>query len=287
MKRLVSIGASLLLMIGATRAGTLAQFRTVLGDIEVELYDQDKPATVQNFIRYVESGRYQDGIAHRLVPGLMVKGGAFFVVNRGTADSAINPIPTYDPIPNEFATGPMLSNGYGTLAMARLAGDTNSATSEWFINLADNSFLDANDADNLFVVFGKVVGGTDVLDRLNAFQYWSFPWDALPEGTTNIILHQYYNPPFDDLPLLHPEVADTNFLFVDISLLKLEVKELGSAAREISWNSIAGRTNVLEYTTDFPPAWQPLVTTNGHGGNITVTDESTSPQRFYRVRLLY
>ena len=67
------------------RAGTLVQFRTVFGDVAVELYDQDKPATVQNFIRYVQSGGYVNGFSHRLEPGFVVQAGGFTVTNRGTA----------------------------------------------------------------------------------------------------------------------------------------------------------------------------------------------------------
>src|SRR5438876_6940247 len=138
-------------------AGTLAQFRSVFGDIEIELYDQDKPVTVQNFIRYVQSGRYQNEFAHRLVPGFVIQGGGFTITNRGTTNWQVIAVPTYPTITNEFGVGRHFSNVYGTIAMAKLGGYTNSATSQWYFNLANNSFLDANDTNNLFVVFGHVV----------------------------------------------------------------------------------------------------------------------------------
>src|SRR5260370_35820563 len=155
------------------QAGTLAQFRTVFGDVEVELYDQDKPATVQNFIRYVQSGRYQNEFAHRLLPSFVLQGGGFIITNRFTTNAQIFAIPAYPPITNEFGVGRRFSNLFGTIAMAKLGGDTNSATSQWFFNLANNSFLDAPDTNDFFVVFGHVVKRTNVLNILNTFQNYN------------------------------------------------------------------------------------------------------------------
>src|SRR6266571_1308353 len=153
-----------LLLLGhaPSNGGTLAQFRTVFGDIEVELYDQDKPVTVQNFIRYVQARKYQDGFAHRIVPGFVIQGGGYTVTNRGTTNWQSVSVPAYPKITNEFAVGPLLSNVYGTIAMAKLGGDTNSASSQWFFNLANNTFLDAPDTNEYFVVFGHVVRGTNI-----------------------------------------------------------------------------------------------------------------------------
>src|SRR6516225_6080463 len=95
----------LLALTGALHAGTLAQFRTPLGDIEVELYDQDKPVTVSNFIRYIKAGSYQDGFAHRLMPGFVVQGGGFTVTNRGTTNWLVAPVQSYGPVTNEFGVG--------------------------------------------------------------------------------------------------------------------------------------------------------------------------------------
>src|SRR6267378_3836748 len=106
----------------SAQAGTLAQFRTVFGDIEVELYDQDKPVTVQNFIRYVQNGKYQDGFAHRIVPGFVIQGGGFTVTNRGTTNWLIEAVPAYPNITNEFGVGRQFSNLYGTIAMAKQSG---------------------------------------------------------------------------------------------------------------------------------------------------------------------
>jgi cyclophilin family peptidyl-prolyl cis-trans isomerase len=261
-------------------AGTLAQFRTVFGDMEVELYDQDKPVTAQNFIRYVQTGAYTNMFAHRLVPGFVVQGGGFAITNRGTTNWQAVAIPTFPPITNEFGVGRRFSNVYGTIAMAKLGGNTNSATSQWFFNFTNNSFLDAADSNNFFVVFGHIVNGTNVLNIFNNFQYWN--------GTqsSNLVLHQYYSPPFDDLPLLLPNVVDSNFVFVDVSLLQVAVKSV-AGGKEVSWNSAAGLTNVVEFTTNFPSAWNTLVRTNGTGARIAVVDSVSGTRRFYRVRVEY
>lgn len=270
---------------GMAHAGTLAQFRTPFGDIEVELYDQDKPVTVSNFVHYVQSGAYENEFAHRLVPGFVVQGGGFSVTNRGTTNATIVPAPTYSPITNEFGVGRRFSNVFGTIAMAKLGGDTNSATSQWFFNLANNTFLDAADTNDFFVVFGHVVRGTNILNELNRFVDWSGL--VAPQQNTNLILHQYYTPPFDDLPLLHPYVDATNFLFMDITLLQVAVNPVAGTGNQISWNSPSGMTNVVEFTTNFPAVWHTLVQTNGTGTRITVSDATGSSRRFYRVRVAY
>src|ERR1041384_5986650 len=119
-------------------AGPLAQFRTPLGDIEVELFE-DKPVTTRNFINYVQSGLYKDGIFHRWVPGFVIQGGGVYVANRSTASPYFAYIPTFTAITNEFKGGPHASNTYGTIAMAKTTNGPNTATSQWFFNLADNS----------------------------------------------------------------------------------------------------------------------------------------------------
>lgn len=253
------------------RAGTLVQFRTTFGDIEVELYDQDKPATVQNFIRYIQSGRYTNEFSHRLVPGFVLQGGGF-TLTTGT----INPIPVFPPVHNEFGVGRPFSNVAGTIAMAKLGGDTNSATSQWFINLVNNPFLDAPDTNNLFVVFGHVIKGTNVLGVFNNFQIYN----------GNQLSNLVYNggSPFDTLPLLYPSLDPSSFVFIDITLLQVAIQPVGGG-REISWNSAVGMTNIVEFTTNLPPTWNTLVSTNGTGSRMAVVDSAADAKRFYRVRV--
>jgi cyclophilin family peptidyl-prolyl cis-trans isomerase len=277
----------ILLAAGAAWGGTLAQFRTVFGDIDVELFDHDKPVTVQNFIRYVQSGRYTNEFSHRLVPGFVLQGGGFTVTNRGTANAAIVPIPTYPPIPNEYGTGQTYSNVFGTIAMAKIGGNTNSATSQWFFNLANNTFLDAHDANNYFVVFGRVIRGTNVLNILNTFQMYNGTQTSNLVADVDYLMNYVYYPNFASCPLLYPAFVETNILFIDISLLNVQIA-VTNGQRRISWNSVNGKTNYLEYTTVLPPAWQPLTATNGTGNRITFTDlAATNSSRFYRVRVNY
>jgi len=265
-------------------AGTLAQFRTLFGDIAVELYDQDKPATVQNFIRYVQSGRYTNVFSHRLIPGFVMQAGGYVVTNRGTANWDWVVVLKDPPVTNEFNTGKFYSNVFGTIAMAKTS-DPDSATSEFFFNLADNSAtLDSPANSGGFTVFGRVIAGTNALAMFNSFQYWTYPYTTAPQAT-NLVLYQYFNPPFDTLPLLRPSLVDTNQLFLDITLLKVQVAARPDAC-DISWNSVAGLTNRVEFTTNFPAVWQPLHTTTGNGGVMQTTDSTTNASpRFYRVRV--
>src|ERR1051326_7278787 len=278
----VSLCVVLVLGLATSRAGTLAQFRTVLGDIEGELYDQDKPVTVQNFIRYVQTGAYRNEFAHRLVPGFVVQGGGFAITNGGTTNAVIVQVATFPPITNEFGVGRRFSNVFGTIAMAKQGGNTNSATSQWFFNLTNNAFLDAADANNLFVVFGHVVRGTNVLNTLNKFQNYN--------GTQQSNLVANMEPALGDAnfascPLLYPQFVETNLLFMDITLLQVQVQAAVGGGQQISWSAPAAMTSVLEFTTNLPPTWTTLFRTNGAGARVAVIDKAAAGQRFYRVRV--
>jgi peptidyl-prolyl cis-trans isomerase A (cyclophilin A) len=128
---------------------------TTLGDIEIELNTEKAPISVQNFLGYVDSGFYNGVQFHRVIPGFMIQTGGF------TAD--MQQKDTRAPIKNEADNG--LHNVRGTLAMAR-TGQVNSATSQFFINLTDNDFLDHGSRDFGYAVFGKVVRGMEVIDQI-------------------------------------------------------------------------------------------------------------------------
>jgi peptidyl-prolyl cis-trans isomerase A (cyclophilin A) len=127
---------------------------TSFGQIEVELDPVKAPISSKNFLEYVDSGFYNNTIFHRVIPGFMVQGGGF------TDQMAQKQ--TKDPIRNEASNG--LNNVRGTLAMARTS-DPNSATSQFFINVADNDFLNPG-RDRGYAVFGKVTKGMDVVDQI-------------------------------------------------------------------------------------------------------------------------
>ena len=132
--------------------------KTNKGDITVELFATEAPLTVGNFLRYVDDGFFSDTIFHRVIPGFMVQGGGF--------DADMNQKRTHAAIKNEADNG--LKNERGTLAMARTQ-DIDSATSQFFINLADNAFLNharATQREFGYCVFGRVIDGMDVVDEM-------------------------------------------------------------------------------------------------------------------------
>ena len=133
------------------------KLNTSAGDIVVELDAAKAPKTVENFVQYVKAGHYDGTVFHRVIPSFMIQGGGM------TAD--LKEKPTRAPIPLESKNG--LGNARGTLAMAR-TGNPNSATSQFFVNVQDNDRLNAaNSPDgNGYAVFGKVVSGMDVVDKI-------------------------------------------------------------------------------------------------------------------------
>ena len=142
----------------AESAAPRVEFTTTLGAFVVQLDPQRAPKTVANFLDYVKAGFYKGTIFHRVIPGFMVQGGGF------TPD--MEQKPTRAPIPLESQNG--LRNLRGTIAMARTA-NPNSATSQFFINVVDNASLDYPKPDGYgYAVFGKIVSGMDVVDKIVA-----------------------------------------------------------------------------------------------------------------------
>ncbi len=130
------------------------------GDIVLELDAEKAPETVKNFIAYVESGHYNNTVFHRVINGFMIQGGGF---EPGMKQKA-----TQDPIKNEADNG--LKNEAGTIAMARTS-DPHSATAQFFINVADNDFLNHRSPDMQgwgYCVFGRVTEGLDVVNKIKA-----------------------------------------------------------------------------------------------------------------------
>ena len=130
-------------------------FETTQGTIKIELFEEQAPITVKNFKDYVETGFFEGTIFHRVIPGFVIQGGGM------TAD--MEQKPTNAPIKNEADNG--LLNGRGTLSMARTQV-VDSATSQFFINLKDNRFLDHGTRDFGYAVFGRVAEGLEVVDEI-------------------------------------------------------------------------------------------------------------------------
>ena len=137
---------------------TRVLMKTLFGDITLELDGEKAPATVANFVEYAQSGYYDGTIFHRVINNFMIQGGGF--------DTEMQQKPTNAPIQNEANNG--LKNNRGSVAMARTM-DPHSATAQFFINVSDNDFLNFS-GENMqgwgYAVFGQVVEGEDVLDKI-------------------------------------------------------------------------------------------------------------------------
>ncbi|MDC8783903.1 peptidylprolyl isomerase [Roseateles koreensis] len=155
-----TLGAVALGLVVATSAhAQTIKLSTTEGEIRIELNAEKAPKSAANFVQYVKSGHYNGTIFHRVIENFMIQGGGF--------TDKMAQKPTKPPIPLEAANG--LHNLRGTVAMAR-TGDPNSATSQFFINVVDNAFLDAENARDSrgYAVFGHVVEGMDVVDKIRA-----------------------------------------------------------------------------------------------------------------------
>jgi len=135
----------------------MLEFKTSHGTFTVQLFDKQAPISAENFLKYADEGFFAGTVFHRVIPGFMVQGGGL------TAD--LQNKRGHDPIKNEAANG--LKNKRGTLAMAR-TNDIDSATSQFFINLVDNDFLDHRPGNYGYAVFGRVDSGMEVIDAIAA-----------------------------------------------------------------------------------------------------------------------
>ena len=160
LKKLLSAVLLLLFVAGIASAeekkNPLVMMETSLGAVKIELFEKEAPISVKNFLEYAKSEFYKDTIFHRVIPGFMVQGGGF------TADRKQKP--TKAAIKNEATNG--LKNDRGTLAMARTSAP-DSATAQFFINVVNNNILNRPNPDGAgYAVFGKVVEGMDVVDKI-------------------------------------------------------------------------------------------------------------------------
>lgn len=180
MNRVISIAVFLitaLLITGCRENNPRVVILTSFGDIHLELYNDKAPETVTNFLNYVDTGFYNETIFHRVMPDFMIQGGGF------TQEMKVKE--TYPPVKNEAENG--LKNERGTIAMAR-TNMANSATSQFFINVVNNPFLDHGYNGFGYCVFGRVAEGMDVVDRIRKV------------GTHN--LGYYENVPIDNVMIL-------------------------------------------------------------------------------------
>lgn len=149
------IGLCIALSTQLVFADTRIQISTNQGDVELKLYDEKTPATVENFLSYIKEDFYAETLFHRVIPGFMVQGGGFEV---GMVKK-----PTKAPVKNEAQS--FIPNKRGTIAMARTSAP-DSATSQFFINLVNNNFLNKSASQAGYAVFGEVVNGLEVIDAI-------------------------------------------------------------------------------------------------------------------------
>ena len=158
----IVLSATLLVFVSCSRAGSepkgggpMVIMSTSMGDIKIELYENEAPETVKNFLAYVNDKFFDGTIFHRVIPNFMIQGGGF---TEDMKQKLVKP-----PIKNEADNG--LTNDTGTLAMAR-TNVVDSATAQFFINLKDNDFLNHTPQNFGYAVFGKVIEGMDVVRKI-------------------------------------------------------------------------------------------------------------------------
>jgi peptidyl-prolyl cis-trans isomerase A (cyclophilin A) len=166
--------AIMVMALGGVANATIVRFETVLGNIDVRLYDTKTPLTTQNFMNYVDDSDWDDTFFHRSVPGFVVQGGGFKFAD----GVGVSSVPQDPAVMNEFG----ISNLRGTIAMAKLGSGPNTATNQWFFNLANNA-ANLDNQNGGFTVFGRVLGnGMAVVDAIAALPIYNAgsPFDALP-----------------------------------------------------------------------------------------------------------
>ncbi len=232
---------------------------TVLGNVDLALYDQATPITVANFKNYIDAGRYfmidpttstlASSFIHRSVPDFVIQGGGFLsTVNPSDPAQALpTQVTPFDPIMNE----PGILNTEGTIAMAQVTGDPDSATSQWYINLQDNPSLDPSSTSPGYTVFGHVIGESmTVVDAIAALPTFNFgsPFEGLPlrdytsglptpENLITIPAISYISPLTFTASSDHPNIASA--ALSDSNLL-VSGKAIGTATITVTATDVDG-----------------------------------------------
>ncbi len=179
-------GVVLALFASAGLAETVVRFDTALGTFDVLMFDDTAPGTVTNFLNYANDGDYANSFFHRLVDDFILQGGGFAFYPDAGGNDMFWDLPVDAPITNEY----VVSNIRSTIAMAKLGGDPDSATSQFFFNLADNS-ANLDNQNGGFTVFGRVLGdGMNVVDDLASRTRWDFS-KSIHSSFTNLPLIDY------------------------------------------------------------------------------------------------
>ena len=225
-------------------SATVVRFTTVLGTYDVRLYDALMPVTVANFQNYINADRYNGTFVHRSVPGFVIQGGGFSYNTTTNTAPGISLFPPIDDEPGGGVTGP--SNVRGTIAMAKSGPDT--VTSQWFVNLGNNSSLDnPNRPDGGFSAFGRVLGtGMSVVDAIAALPFYDL--DPFPQQT------------FDTVPLLNGtgSLADVLVFTTDVSVLSIP-------AGDYNFDGLVNQLDYNRWKADFGSTTKAEADGNGNG----------------------
>ncbi|QOL25744.1 peptidylprolyl isomerase [Thalassotalea sp. LPB0316] len=219
---LKAVGVAVSLFFIPTSYATIVDIETSVGTIQVNLFDQSTPKTVENFLAYVADDSYINTVIHRSVSDFVVQGGGFTF--NGEALEAITTKGTVD---NE----PVWSNTAGTIAMAKVAGNPDSATSQWFFNVSNNS-ANLDNQNGGFTAFGQVVSGMDVVEEINGL------------STCN------------DMPMVNYDTSDCTVVPGQENLVSI-----------VSITIVDDATNTEENVEKTPTTRAPVVTPTPDGGS--------------------
>jgi cyclophilin family peptidyl-prolyl cis-trans isomerase len=254
--------------------GPLVRFHTDLGDIDVLLLQDIAPATVANFLGYVNPSIYDGSFIHRSVLNFVIQGGGYKFVSGQITD-----LPSHGSVVNEFH----VSNTRGTLAMAKLSGDPNSATNQWFFNESDSNASGPNGLDTQnggFTVFGRITtsSGLATMDAIAAVPRYNF-------GTGTA---------FDSVPLLNYTVGNNvkqaNFVhLIWIKVLPQIVSVTHPASNTIHVQAQGAASTIYSLQSSASPVGSSFttlttVTTDG-SGSVSYNDTNSGTKKFYRLAI--
>ena len=274
------------LLLNAAYCNPVVHIRSSAGNFNIELFDDSAPLSVRNFLNYVESGRYNRTIFHRSVPAFVIQGGGLSFQSQ---NNTITQIELDAPILNEFR----LSNIRGTVSMAKVSGDPNSATSQWFVNLEDNST--SPDVQNGgFTVFGRIVGkGMEVIDEIASLNTYTVG------GLTNFPLVNYSQSPLSDenfVTILSSEIqaaqVGSNYFDLESSELRLtlDAEDSGMATLALRFEtseSLAGFKLVLNSIQWLDSPVQNMATFNSADRSIHIPELFVDGKKAYKNLKLY
>ena len=274
------------LLLNAAYCNPVVSISSSVGNFNIELFDDSAPLSVRNFLNYVESGRYNRTIIHRSVPAFVIQGGGLSFQSQ---NNTLIQIELDAPILNEFR----LSNIRGTVSMAKVSGDPNSATSQWFINLADNSTsLDVQNGG--FTVFGRIVGkGMEVIDEIASLNTYTVG------GLTNFPLVNYGQSPLSDenfVTILSSEIqaaqVGPNYFDLERSELRLTLaaEDSGMATLALRFEtseSLAGFKLVLNSIQWLDSPVQNMATFNSADRSIHIPELFLDGKKAYKNLKLY